>query len=89
MHNIASILALPCLNKNFIMPTDNQPSSETIDLRARAERAVREAGFETQFSAAALAEAENLDESVPFATEKTRDLSGLLWSSIDLSLIHI
>ncbi len=56
---------------------------QPIDLRERAERAARDAGFETAFSPQAQAEAARLDQAPLRADAAARDLSGLLWSSID------
>ncbi len=62
---------------------NNAQLFEAMDLRERAERAAREAGFETQFPAAALAEAARLDEAESPINHAVRDLRHLLWSSID------
>ena len=61
----------------------------TLDLRARAESAARDAGFETQFSAQAQSQAQDLGEIPPAAGDVAVssaaivDLRDLLWSSID------
>lgn len=55
-------------------------STHSIDLRARAEQAARDAGFETGFSGEAQAQAAHAEVS-PDAS--ARDLRELLWSSID------
>lgn len=65
------------------MYSDTHP----FDLRGRAERAARDAGFETEFSAAAQSEAGRARPMEPDASNSgvpaIRDLRGLLWSSID------
>ena len=63
------------------MTIENYAVHSSVDLRNRAERAARDAGFETQFSPQALAEAQ---QATPAPIEDgIRDLCGLLWSSID------
>lgn len=61
--------------------------TQPFDLRDRAERAARDAGFETEFSSAAQSEAERARPLEPDARSSgvvaIRDLRGLLWSSID------
>lgn len=58
-------------------------ASASIDLRGRAERAAREAGFETQFSPQALSEAAHLNQTATPSDDLIRDMRELLWSSID------
>ncbi|HEX8234832.1 MAG TPA: RNB domain-containing ribonuclease [Abditibacteriaceae bacterium] len=61
-------------------PTSNPHSG--IDLHGRAERAVREAGFKTEFTPEAMQEAANFDVATPHLPDVV-DLRELLWSSID------
>jgi exoribonuclease-2 len=53
------------------------------DLVEIARRAMRDHGLEPDFPPAALAEAERLSPAAPDAAPSSRDLRGLLWSSID------
>lgn len=69
---------------------NNRSNMVAPDLRQRAERAARDAGFETRFSAQALAEAESRGrnsapnaENLSAGQKGVRDMRGLLWSSID------
>ncbi len=64
-------------------PSQPSGSHQPIDLRDRAERAARDAGFETHFSPQAQAEAARLSQLPSADDASIRDLSGLLWSSID------
>ena len=57
-------------------------NSQPIDLRARAERAARDAGFETHFSRQALAQAQSA-QAQPGLDASVRDMRSTLWSSID------
>ncbi len=60
-------------------------SSYDFDLRELAFRAMREAGFETDFSPQALREVRRFDEDAATEglLEGVQDLRGLLWSSVD------
>src|SRR6516165_2789683 len=68
-------------------PTKSQtsapPASGRHDLQAIARRAMRDRGFAPDFEAAALVQLKAI--SGPAATQgpSVRDLSGLLWASID------
>ena len=57
-------------------------NSSSSNLRERAERAARDAGFETQFSSDVQAQLQHI-ETTPESTTKARDLRDKLWSSID------
>jgi exoribonuclease-2 len=56
--------------------------NSAINLPERAERAVREAGFKTEFAPEAVREAEHFSGSMPQVPDVV-DLRELLWSSID------
>lgn len=59
-------------------------SVATIDLKARAHRAMLEAGFHPDFAPEVLRAAQDLqNQTHPTAAPGVRDLRGLLWSSID------
>jgi exoribonuclease-2 len=56
---------------------------ENLDLSTRAERAARDAGFETRFSRQALLEAEQMNDDLPHGEASIRNLRDWQWSSID------
>jgi exoribonuclease R len=57
--------------------------NQNIDLPARAERAVRDAGFATRFSPQIIAEVQQLNEDFSHGDAPIRDLRDWQWSSID------
>jgi len=62
----------------------SQPSAQNRkQLQTIARRAMTERGLEPDFSAAATAEADTITKAASDSTPSIRDLTGLLWASID------
>ena len=80
----ASPFGLPVLREPDWMTASTRSATESQTLVAAAEAAMRELGFEPEFSAAVIREVRSLDDPAEESQPRdVQDMRALLWSSID------